>query len=133
MKRFLAMLACLVPVQAAALDPVSPEDFRKMTQGWTVYFTLNGELYGAESYASGDRSCWCYFQGECQEGTWWADGPALCFDYGHEDGPSCWTLHKDEHSILARLIGDRRNAGLTLRFLKQDRKPLPCSAPVPLS
>lgn len=123
----------LSPQPSAAIEPVPPEEFRAMAEGWTVYFTLNGALYGAESYGKGDRSCWCYIEGECQEGVWWADGPQLCFDYGHEGSPSCWTLHRDDGGIVARLEGDRPNAGMELRFLRQDRQPLACAFDAPMS
>lgn len=82
----LAVAALAGAAAAGAGDkPISPDAWRALTAGKTLYYYRDGELYGREYYA-GDKGdvVFRFPNGLCAEGRWaYAEGK-YCFAYGPE-------------------------------------------------
>lgn len=115
---------------AQAAEPLSPQSFRTFAEGHTLYFSEGGTYYGAESYAPGNRSTWQFRFGDCVPGVWEARGGQICFRYADGEGDeSCWRMMRDDRGYFVRLLGDDPDAGMELRVIRRDRKPLRCGGP----
>lgn len=124
-------IALLVAGASSAEEPVSPMEFRAYSEGWTLYFELNGRPFGSERFEEGGRARWRYNDGSCVRGAWKPHGAQLCFLYEAEAAERdllCWRMLRDDQGLFARLLtGD--NAGLELRVVRRDREPLLCGKP----
>ena len=133
--RSIILFLCLVMLAPAALadeEPVSPPEFREFSEGHTLYFERDGEAFGSERFEAGGKTRWRYPDGSCVRGAWRAHGAQICFLY---DAPNeverevlCWRVLRDEDGMLARLLSGE-NAGLELRIVRRDTKPLLCGDP----
>lgn len=114
---------------AAAAERVSPEEFGRYAEGWTLYFEHDGEEWGAESFRPKGRVRWRYPDGECIEGVWRANEQDVCFYYGPGSEVLCWALWREKPggSIFATLLGEGEDAGLQLEITRRDRRPLICN------
>lgn len=74
-------LLLMLAAPAYSETMVSPSEFEAMSQGKTLYFERNGEVYGVEQFYKNHYSTWQYDSGQCVEGKWYADEGAFCFDY----------------------------------------------------
>lgn len=117
------------PGHAADPEPMSPSAFRAYAEGHTLYFTEDGEPFGAETFLSGDRSVWRYADGNCVGGRWRARGAQICFRYMDGGDELCWRFLRDGSALIARLLGDGPDAGLELRVERRDRIPVLCAGP----
>lgn len=129
------MLICCIVLGAGlvqAEEPVSPSEFREYSEGYTLYFERNGEAFGSERFGEGGKSRWRYSDGSCVSGAWRAHGAQICFLYestAEEDREVlCWRILRDDKGMIARLLSGAR-AGLELRVVGRDRKPLLCGDP----
>lgn len=120
-----------VPQARAAEEPVGPAEFREYSEGYTLYFQRDGKPFGSERFDPGGKARWRYNDGSCISGAWMAHGAQLCFLYGspgQDDDALCWRILRDDTGLFARLLsGD--NAGLELRIVRRDRRPLLCGDP----
>lgn len=110
-----------------AEEIVSPEEFKKLSEGKTLYFTYNGELFGIEQFYKRKRSTWQYSDGECVDGTWHAEEDLICFAYRGEPEVQCWHFLKTEEGYAARAEGADPELDLKLSFV--DTTPLDCKGP----
>ncbi len=104
MKRGAAVLALLaifaLPAHAQSLSgrladipDISFETWQEMTNGKTVVYELDGEIFGLEAYRKdSNRVLFRTATGICDRGTWAMDGPAFCFQW-EASGEDCF-LHK---------------------------------------
>jgi len=121
--------------------PMTPEAFRAFAEGYTLYFERDGRPFGAERFEKGGRVTWQFGDGPCAEGVWRPHGAQACFFYGGAgaDEPFevlCWRMMREggpvagapdgDPGIVARLLGDGPDAGLELRIVRRDRRPLLC-------
>lgn len=103
---------------------MTAEAFEGFAEGRTLYFTRDGQPFGAEQYFPGRRSLWRFAGGGCETGRWWGEGPRICFRY--DDGePQCWHFRGAPDSFTAESV----DSGLTLRFSHADERPLDCPGP----
>lgn len=130
MRRFLLLLPPLMAAAALhAEEPMSPATFETMSEGRTLYFTLDGEAFGAEQYFKGRRSLWRYGDGTCAAGSWEARGDLICFTYEGGDGPQCWHFLEEGSGFRAALVEDDAETGFSLDYSHSDTTPLDCPGP----
>jgi len=133
MKHLLASLILAVAIYPASAgeEPVSPSAFRKYAEGWTLYFARDGELFGSERFERGGKTRWRYEDGSCVRGVWRPSGAQICFLYeagAAANKPLCWQVVRDDTGLIARLL-EGKNAGLELRVIGRDKRPLLCGDP----
>lgn len=132
MRRILVMgLALCVFGMARAEEPVSPTEFREYSEGYTLYFEREGQPFGSEHFEEGGKARWRYNDGSCVRGAWKPHGAQVCFLYDAEEAERevlCWRILRDEEGLFARLLSGG-NAGLELRVVGRDRRPLLCGEP----
>ncbi|MEM9012375.1 MAG: hypothetical protein AAGE18_14180 [Pseudomonadota bacterium] len=123
-----ALLLLAVGAHAAAERVVSPKEFEQLSEGNTLYFTLQGEPYGAERYFPDRRVRWRFASGLCEEGHWYPSGDQICFVYEGSLQPVCWNFLERGGSYLARIAGATSGDG-DLLLVGQDQAPLECPGP----
>lgn len=114
---------------AAGADAVAPDQFEAMSEGRTLYFTRDGQSFGAEQYFPGRRALWRYEDGTCAWGRWFPRDGLICFEYEGGDGTQCWTFEGDGASFSAALIDESGPTGLLLHMTGADARPLSCPGP----
>ncbi|GIX13570.1 MAG: hypothetical protein KatS3mg118_1529 [Paracoccaceae bacterium] len=87
----LAALGCGLASAAPAGaedQPIPLEEWRRMTEGRTVYYYVDGQFFGREYYWPGtDMVTFQHASGQCADARWdYADG-IYCF---HFDRPHCF-------------------------------------------
>ena len=124
--RYLGIILALAG-PAGAQQSLSPEAFRNLSEGKTLYFSQSGQYYGAEQYFKGDRARWQYPNGECTEGRWYGAGQSLCFEYEDVPGVQCWIMWDEGGQLLARRADIPSDVPIELE--RRDELPLPCAGP----
>jgi len=106
--RFLWLIFCFGFLSAPlhAETPMSGAEFDAYTVGRTITFTAGGQNFGAETYLKRQRVRWSFLQDECQEGSWYEDGPNICFVYENTEGPQCWQFFETPTGLRAEFTGD---------------------------
>ena len=62
---------------------LSAEDWRALTDGRTVWYLIDGAVWGRESYRGAPGEVTFQFpDGECLPATWTWQAPWFCFDFG---------------------------------------------------
>jgi hypothetical protein len=129
-----AVLAFGIPAAATAMEglpegarPMSSSDFAAYANGQTLTFAIGGVPYGIEQYLPGQRVLWAFVGEECREGSWFAAGPQICFEYDDEPGRlHCWTFFETPQGLVAHSDG----AGAT-DLVEVARSPEPMHCPGP--
>lgn len=128
--RLLALALILLAASAAsAADVVTPEAFRSLSEGRTLYFKLDGEPYGAEQFFSDRRSLWRFSDGSCEAGRWEARDAEICFVYESDPTPICWLFREEGAGFAAHLVEDGAETGFNLDLDRVAPEPLPCPGP----
>ncbi|MEM1314189.1 MAG: hypothetical protein AAGI51_06530 [Pseudomonadota bacterium] len=90
----LALLMLALPAAAQEAAPTSRElaedgvdipeaEWRRMTAGRTVWYLIDGERWGRESYRAGtDEATFQFPDGQCLAAYWSYEDPWFCFDFG---------------------------------------------------
>ena len=127
----LCLLAVAVPSLALALaeKPVSPSEFRDYAEGHTLYFALDGEPFGSETFEPGGQTLWRFKDGSCTKGVWRPHGGQVCFYYGDGSEVLCWRMIRDDEGLLVRLLGEGPDAGMELRITGRDQRQPICGEP----
>ncbi len=112
---------------AHAQTAMSAVEFDGYTQGKTLYFNSGGVSYGVEEYLPNRRVRWAFLDGECKEGSWYASGEQICFEYDDGTGPQCWTFFQSADGLRARFQDDE--PGGELYEAKQSTEPMLCLGP----
>jgi hypothetical protein len=120
----LRLIAALLVMSgsATAQQPVSPDSFRRFSEGWTLHFEENGVAYGAETYRPDGTVLWRPRGGACMPGVVETEGPNVCFSY--DGSRACWRILKDEQGFLAVPSDAERPR---LRVVRRDRARLGCA------
>ncbi len=102
-------LACLAPPLHAG--GMSAEAFDRYTEGRTLFYGQNGQMYGVERYLPGRRVIWSFLDGRCKDGHWYEEAGQICFVYEDEPRPQCWTFSQGPSGLVAE-FSDGRSAAL---------------------
>lgn len=87
---FLQCATCVYLIATASLAgsegvAISPQDWRALTAGKTVYYSIDGEPYGREFYVSGTNLIFFeHSDGTCLSGTWSYDAPWYSFKFTYD-------------------------------------------------
>lgn len=126
--RAVTLALCLVALPATAQDPaMSAAEFEAYATGKTLTYAREGQIWGTEQYLPGRRVIWAFTEDECKDGTWYEDGPAICFLYQDEPDPQCWYFYLGANGLNARYQGDPDDAPLS--EVAQTNGPMPCMGP----
>lgn len=111
MIRQLALALALLPFAATAADTDGPAlgaaEFGAIVTGHTFTWLADGEPYGVERYAEGQRVIWAFLGDRCQEGKWYQRADLICFHYPAQDVEQCWRFSKaPDGALMARFAGD---------------------------
>lgn len=97
-----ALVALIVAGPLAAQSTMTAEEFDAYTRGKTLFYTSNGETYGAERYLENRRVEWSFLDGECKPGQWYEDNGQICFTYDDTPAPQCWSFEVGAQGLIAR-------------------------------
>lgn len=97
---FIAILLFGQPVLAET--PMSAEAFDRYTRGKTLFYTADGERYGAEEYLENRRVRWSFLDGKCKDGLWYQNGSDICFVYEDNPDPQCWQFSQGAGGLIAK-------------------------------
>lgn len=98
----LALILTVLASAAQAETPMSPAEFEAWSTGKTLAYSLDGIVLGAEAYFPGRAVRDADTGGPCLDGTWHAEGDAVCFVYPARDGTHCWTFWRDGDAVYAK-------------------------------
>ncbi|MEH6835587.1 MULTISPECIES: hypothetical protein [Falsihalocynthiibacter] len=105
--RTLAILALVsIPKHALATDVLDLEtlgekSFSAYVTGKTLTYSKNGQVFGVEEYLPDNHVRWSFNDGECQDGTWFAQNDEICFIYDGPTVPQCWSFSVGSNGLIA--------------------------------
>ncbi|TNF65027.1 MAG: hypothetical protein EP307_00910 [Rhodobacteraceae bacterium] len=103
----------LSPVRPAeAQAPMTAAEFEAYTTGKTLFYGVNGQIYGAERYLPDRRVEWSFLDGECKEGVWYEEAGNICFAYEDWGVPQCWRFTQTPGGLIAQFQGDDGDTNL---------------------
>ncbi len=111
----------------AADAALTAEEFDALTVGHTFYYNSAGQPYGAEQYLPGRKVVWAFMGDDCRKGSWYPDGPYICFVYDDDGQPQCWTFYKSGGRLMAQFRDDP--AGDPLIAVEESPAPMACLGP----
>ena len=110
--RFLFWLLALWPITGFA-GQLTPEEFERITEGRTLFYSNNGEVYGVERYLPDRRVIWSFDNGQCQDGIWYPRDGQICFIYeGIDPTPQCWVFEQGPSGLIAYFNGSTQSTQL---------------------
>ncbi|MEX0970616.1 MAG: hypothetical protein WD046_09260 [Paracoccaceae bacterium] len=134
MKQVFLIAALLFGGVAQAQTAILPEEFGAAAIGKTYWFSENGIHYGAEQYFDDQTVIWQDRNGNCLRGSWYANGPQMCFIYDNDPAPDCWTMWEtDDGRVLiesTRIPDDPAIAPLVLELIRRTPLPIACTGPL---
>lgn len=93
----------LLAAAAQASDLMTAEEFDAYTRDKTLFYSQDGQAYGAEVYRENRRVEWSFLDGECKPGRWYEDAQGLiCFVYDDNPDPQCWSFTRGSGGLVAR-------------------------------
>lgn len=117
----------------APLEPDAPEaetetigldEWRALTEGRTVWYTLRGQLWGMEHFHKGrDEATFMTPQGECMTAPWAYQDGVFCFAYG---GLHCFRHVRRNGALFAVPVA----GGDEQRIKRIDDTPVSCEPPL---
>jgi hypothetical protein len=123
----LALSLLLAAPQALAETPLSADAFDVLTQGRTMTWAEYGQVYGVEQYLPDRRVRWTVLGDDCITGHWYAEGPAICFQYDDRPDPACWTFTQGPTGLLARHTSGPAKAEPVV--IQETFEPMACFGP----
>lgn len=106
---------------------LSPEEFKEFATGSTLYFTKNGQPFGAEHYFEDGRVIWSFMSGKCDRGAWFENEGQICFAYESQSSAQCWHFFKDGEKHRGRVVGADPEEDLTVAG--RNSRELTCDGP----
>ncbi len=86
--------------------PLTAKEFERYTQGKTVFFGSEGQIYGAETYLRNRYVRWSFLDGRCSEGHWHPQDDQICFVYEGNQTPQCWLFWLSPDGLNADFLRD---------------------------
>lgn len=83
---------------------MSPDDFDAWSVGKTLDYAVDGQVYGSEAYFPDRRVRDADTGGPCLDGSWFADGDAVCFVYPAREGTHCWLYWREGAAVFAKPV-----------------------------
>lgn len=102
----LAAALCLITTASQAETPMSAEEFDAWSLGKTLDYSVNGEVWGSETYGPNRTTLDADVGGPCLDGTWFAQGDAICFVYAAREGQHCWRYWREGDAVFAKPLSD---------------------------
>ncbi|MCF1708533.1 hypothetical protein L0V05_06855 [Tabrizicola sp. J26] len=127
MLRLLVLALISLPALALAESPMTGAEFEAQLTGKTMTYAEAGQVYGIEQYLPGRQVVWAFSGEECRKGTWYEQGPAICFIYEDNPDPQCWLFFQRADGLKAHFIGDPE--GTELSAVDESTQPLSCAGP----
>lgn len=123
----LPVLLALLTTPAAAETPMSPDEFDAWSTGKTLAYSVDGVVLGAEAYFPNRTVRDADTDGPCLDGTWHAEGNAVCFVYPAREGTHCWTFWRDGAAVYAKPLA--ATADDPAQLVTEAATPLTCPGP----
>lgn len=124
MRRALVLALALAAAPAVAA-PMTGEEFRAASEGWTLHFRdANGVYFGSEQYFENGRTIWKPAGGACAHGLWAQDRDRICFLY--DNGTACWRLYADGADGIFAKSADGDGRATRIWLMKRDQSALIC-------
>jgi hypothetical protein len=128
MIRHLLILGLLAS-PALADKPMTGKEFWQHVEGRTIWWTRDGQPYGAETFHDGGLVTWQREGGACEPGDWFARDGMICFNYPPDEPRDvCWTITLSGGRMVAVSAGDPGAAPLIEDPARSG--PLTCDLPV---
>jgi hypothetical protein len=127
MGRSFALLAAVWPCLAQAAPLMTADEFEAYVTGFTVTYRQQDAIFGIEEYLDDRKVRWSVGPGACQYGSWYPDGPAICFVYEDDPTPHCWTFWIEDGALAA--LSTEAAPGSELYEVDRSPKPLSCPGP----
>jgi hypothetical protein len=125
--RILSALLLTLATPTLAQTTMTADEFDAFVTGKTMDYIAHGQVYGREVYLPGRKVRWAFTADECRTGTWYADGPHICFLYEHDPEPKCWIVWADGDGLAASYITDTPD--IAPRLVRETNEPLACEGP----
>lgn len=122
-----AVALCLAAEAASAETPMSPDEFDAWSVGKTLDYAVDGQVYGSEAYFPDHRVRDADTGGPCLDGSWHADGDAVCFVYPARDGTHCWLYWRDGDAVFAKPVTAAPE--VPAQMVTEATSPLSCPGP----
>ena len=127
MKHVLLAALTLAATTATAQEAaIGPDAWRALTEGKTLYYYKDGELYGREYFGPGDRVVFRFPNGACTEGAWAYAEEKFCFAYAGQ--LHCFSHWMRDGEIVVRSIDDPEEEQTVEKIA--DNEPLTCDEAV---
>ena len=125
--RALLVALFVATTPALAETPLTAEAFDALTEGRTMTWAEFGQVYGVEQYLPDRRVRWTVLGDDCITGHWYAEGPAICFQYDDRPDPVCWIFTQDPTGLLARHTASPPDADPVV--IRETLEPMACFGP----
>jgi hypothetical protein len=122
-----ALVLALLVSTARAETPMSPSEFEAWSIGKTLAYSVDGVILGAEAYFPNRAVRDADTGGPCLDGTWHAEGDAVCFVYPARDGTHCWLYWRDGDAVFAKPLA--AGPGDAAQSVTEAAPPLSCPGP----
>jgi len=119
---------CLIAGPAGAETLMSVAEFEAWSTGKTLIYAQNGIVIGSEQHLPGRQTLDADLNGPCVEGTWFAEGDAVCFVYAAYEGTHCWYFWRDGEVVTAKPLNAEADSPAYTVTL--DAAPMDCSPAV---
>ena len=107
---------------------ITADEFQRLSEGKTMYFSQDGFFFGAEQFYTRRRSLWQNRGEDCLDGEWYAKDDMICFEYSLETDPACWFFFENGGNYYARSEG-ATSSKFDIFMYNRDTKPLDCKGP----
>lgn len=101
-------------------------EFEDWSSGHTLDYYDNGVLWGSEQHLPDRATLDADADGPCQKGSWFSQGPDICFTYDVSPGPHCWQFVRAGDQVTARSLSDPE---APLYSVRRSDTPLACPGP----
>ena len=121
------LLALLLATPGLAETPITATEFEAHVTGKTLTYEQFTSVFGIEEYLPDRKVRWSTAPNECQYGSWYPQGDAICFVYEYDPTPACWAFWLRNGALVA--LSTDGVAGEELHEVQASDQGLPCPGP----